>query len=705
MDEAVLRAEREKTDRLQKYLLTLISRAEKSISSHDSTVRILLADTWEELRLKPTALSPQDLEQLSIELDRFDARININNITAAHCRRLLNEPFFGRVDFTEDGEPSPEEIMIGLYNVKDDDGRILVHDWRAPVCSLYYDSDPGRASYECPAGEISGLVTLKRQYRMNAGILEYYVDTDISIDDTLLLDLLSGSADTHMKSIVSTIQKEQNRVIRFNDLPVLCVAGSAGSGKTSIALHRISYLLYKYRDTLTADQIRVISPSDTFNEYISRVLPDLGENTVNSCTMHAFVKSLLHTSVETPYAQNEDIMRSMNTVRTESVRYKSGNDFLTYLSDYCDKYSAEGPGFADLHIGDRIFCSEAELSDMFRREFAFLTPALRIRRIRSVLDRRLLLEKNRLTNEYNAKLCNKLRGHDLNTAVKVAVAQALQPLHEEISSMLRVDSADIYYNMPLPNGILSIRSGAIRWEDAPAIAYIGLRLGFIQPDNDTRQIIIDEAQDYSAVCLSVAHLCYPRAKATVLGDPYQRTMAGMPACDPTDWNRAFGSSTAPIQWLTKCYRSSKPITELLNRLLPDEAHIEPFGRGGASPVIAEYSIEALNSLIDEWRSEGIGSICIVTRTEHEASAIKRSIPDCIEAFDDEINLPGGMTAVIGSYHLFKGLEFDAVAVVWPDADTDDCEKRRIYTACSRALHRAALFTTADMIDRLGLSEK
>ena len=245
------------TARVQQLLLALIEQAQVISSDHLQSIHAIVADAWEDLRVKPTALSEEDLEQLSAEVDRFVVRRQFVDSMAERSRRMLLNPFFARVDFIEQGQEQAEKIVIGLYSLKDEKGELLVHDWRAPVCSLYYDAMPGEAKYASPSGEILGRLTLKRQYRMENGRLRYYVDTQLSIDDTMLLDILSGATSRHMRQIVATIQSEQNAAIRQESAKVVCVVGGAGSGKTSVAMHRAAYLMYRRRDVLDASKIKI----------------------------------------------------------------------------------------------------------------------------------------------------------------------------------------------------------------------------------------------------------------------------------------------------------------------------------------------------------------------------------------------------------------------------------------------------------------
>ena len=286
-----LRQEQAFTARVQQLLLALIEQAQVISSDHLQSIHAIVADAWEDLRVRPTALSEEDLEQLSTEVDRFVVRRQFADSLAERSKRML---------MAEAGEEQPERIVIGLYSLKDEKGELLVHDWRAPVCSLYYDATPGPARYDSPSGEIRGTLTLKRQYRMEEGRLKYFVDTTLSIDDSMLLDILSGATSRHMRQIVATIQAEQNAAIRQEGARVVSVVGSAGSGKTSVAMHRAAWLLYRRRDVLDASKIMILAPSTAFSEYVSGVLPQLGEENIRARTLREVVEGVLGRKVEKP---------------------------------------------------------------------------------------------------------------------------------------------------------------------------------------------------------------------------------------------------------------------------------------------------------------------------------------------------------------------------------------------------------------------
>ena len=377
------------TVRVQQLLLALIEQAQVISSDHLQSIHAIVADAWEELRVKPTALSEEDLEQLSTEVDRFVVRRQFADSLAERSRRMLLNPFFARVDFVEQGETQTEKIVIGLYSLKDEKGELLVHDWRAPVCSLYYDAMPGEAKYASPSGDIWGQLTLKRQYRMENGRLKYYVDTHLSIDDSMLLDILSGATSRHMRQIVATIQAEQNAAIRQENAQVVCVVGGAGSGKTSVAMHRAAYLMYRRRDVLDASKILILSPSTAFSEYVSGVLPELGEENIRARTLREVVEDVLGKKVEKPYRQLEALLDGDSALRRRSVAAKSGAEFMDMLKRFADDFAVYGPAFRDVRLDDQVLIKREELARMYRGELSLLTPAQKLMRMAATLQTRL----------------------------------------------------------------------------------------------------------------------------------------------------------------------------------------------------------------------------------------------------------------------------------------------------------------------------
>ncbi|MEG1513280.1 MAG: AAA family ATPase [Clostridia bacterium] len=691
---------------VQQLLLAVIDQARGDVAAHDETIHAMLSDAWAELRTKPTALSTQDLEQLSSELNTTLARKALRAQLKGHYDRMVLSPFFGRVDFAE-GENPPERINIGLYSLQDAQGHLVVNDWRAPICTLYYDATPGKVRYDSPSGVISGLMTRKRQYRVQDGKLLFFVDTDLSIDDSLLLDILSRATTRRMRSIVSTIQREQNLAIRKEDAQVLIVVGSAGSGKTSIAMHRIAYLLFHQKSALDASRVAVLSPGSAFTDYISTVLPDLGEENTHAFTLPEVLKKMLGLEIETPLKQNEKLIAG-DSLRIRSVQYKCSAAFSHSLDHFAEGFRNMGPQFATLSLGKHRLCEKQELERMYRIEFRLLNPALRLTRLKTILQSRLDDWSRSLSQQYERRLTKDYRGLDLSMATRMAVSQQLKPVRKKMNQMLDIDPLSLYAQAleGAPDGLdEAARQNAdartIWWEDAPGIAYLQLLMGFAPPDKHILHLLIDEAQDYPDVAMRLLAALYPSAHVTLLGDPNQRTAPGLDACDPRTWGDCFGKPDANLITLSKCYRSTVPIMRLCHALVP-AAGGTGFGRDGQEPLITVFDESQLSGTLAEWQADpAIRSIAVITRSQAQAVSLSKKLPGCLLLTGAPGDmLPDNQCLVAASYHLMKGLEFDAVAVIWPDCALTEDEKRRLYTACSRSLHRLCLMTEGALFQAL-----
>ena len=703
-------AEQAYTAQVQQLMLAIIEQADNLSGSHSESIRAIIADAWEELRVRPTQLSVQDLEQLSTEVDRFVARREFTRELAERYRRMLMNPFFARVDFIEEGNEEIEKIVIGLYSLEDEKGRLLVHDWRAPVCSLYYDSMPGDVEYNSPSGKICGKMTLKRQYRMENGQLKYYVDTQLSIDDSMLLDLLSGATSRHMRQIVATLQSEQNAAIRHDDAPVLCVVGSAGSGKTSVAMHRAAFLMYRRRDILDANKIQIVSPSTAFSEYVSNVLPELGEENIPARTMREIVEKVIGKKVEPLARQMEYQREETKALRYQSIAYKTGADFLRRLRVTAETFAAFGPDFGDIYMDDQVLIPRGELRKMYKNEFALLTPAQRIERMKATLETRLSSWEEKLLKQYEKSFEGKYSGKELKFVSKMATAQRLQSVRAQLRQYTNITGATVFEDA-MKTAPESLRTayienrdaGLLWWEDAAAQAYLMASLGFITPEKNVYHLLVDEAQDYSETELALLHAYFPNARVTLLGDPMQRTCPGMAACTPETWGECFDVPDAPVFHLTRCYRSTLPITRLCNALLPGGDRLNPFGREGEMPMVAQYSEKLLKDTLKKLRDEGHQSIAVITRTQAQADSLSAKLENVYRLDGGEADLNYESTDnVVACYHMVKGMEFDAVIVVWPEAEIDDGERRRLYTACSRALHSVTLLGGGKLIKELGI---
>ncbi|WP_391557873.1 RNA polymerase recycling motor HelD, partial [Robertmurraya sp.] len=321
--------------------------------------------------LAETFSSIKQQAQLLLERERSQSQLDkqINTLF-----RLKNSPYFGRVDFLENNEPATESIYIGISSLMDEkDEDFLIFDWRAPISSLYYDYSPGEAKYITPEGTIEGIIELKRQFLIRNSVIQGMFDTGITIGDEMLQEVLGNNANSQMKSIVATIQKEQNRIIRDEKSKLLIVQGVAGSGKTSAALQRVAYLLYRYRGKITSQNIMLFSPNPLFNSYVSTVLPELGEENMQQSTFLEFLSSRVgrKLELEDSFMQLESLLSSEQIssyeLRMKSIKLKSSLDYKNILDDYIQKLNHSGLQFHPIVFKGKVLLSAEDITEKFYR--------------------------------------------------------------------------------------------------------------------------------------------------------------------------------------------------------------------------------------------------------------------------------------------------------------------------------------------------
>lgn len=601
-----------------------------TVNLTDDTERI---ETFTSIQQEARVLAEQERSK-----EEAEQRLDI-------LKRLADSPYFGRVDFKADGDQEAENIYIGLASLLEKDGEtFLIYDWRAPISSLFYDHSPGKADYETPGGIISGEMTLKRQFTIRQGQIKHMFDTDVTIGDAFLQEALSQSANTQMKSIVATIQREQNRVIRDEKHRLLIVQGAAGSGKTSAALQRVAYLLYRYRGSLTADQIVLFSPNPLFNSYISHVLPELGEANMRQSTFQEYVQRRLGAiglEVEDLYDQTEYVLAGqeseLHEARLQAIKYKSSPDFFAILHRYVQQLDQDGMKFKDIRYRGRVLISGKQLSDIFYREewkkyklherlkmwkkyvAELLREQEKVERKRKWVSEAIELlddeayrkayEKLRESNQFKGDTFDDER-KERALLRKMVVQEAFAPLYRRLRRGRYIDYLATYRNLfhnrervrslipdgNLPEGwerfeellLKAMEERKIWYEDATPLFYLKESIeGFTDFDNSVRHVIIDEAQDYSPLQFAVIRKLFPRARLTVLGDLnqaiYLQTAELNGFAELADLFDGVGQESIATIRLLRSYRSTKQIVELSKRLLETAADIEPFNREGREP--------------------------------------------------------------------------------------------------------------------------
>lgn len=675
-------------------------------------------------------------------------------------RRLEQNPYFGRIDFQEEGERQAEPVYLGIASLLDEqDEAFLIYDWRAPISSLYYDYTPGPASYDTPAGRVDGEITCKRQYKIRDGRLLHLFDTGVTIGDELLQEVLGKQADTQMKSIVATIQKDQNRIIRNEKSRLVVVSGAAGSGKTSAAMQRIAYLLYRYRKTLQAEQVVLFSPNSLFNSYVSTVLPELGEENMQQTTFQEYAEHRLGSlfDLEHPLEQMEYVLRAMEEpgyeTRLDAIRWKSSAAFLHVIDQYAERLKQSGLIFRDIAFQDRKLIDARQIHEFFysldtslpipnrmvlvaRWLLAELKKRERFECRKPWVDDELeLLDKEEFAKAYQ-QLRRKNQFHEESfddfdrerdlLAAKL-VKRAFKPLRlmvrelgfidtpgiyrqlfsqaEQIESLLPDEEQSVNWPAICEQTLLRLEQNQLSYEDTPAFLYLQERLEGFQTNNLVRHVFIDEAQDYSPFQFALIQRLFPRAKMTVLGDWNQAIYAH--AFD-RDSFEAVASLYEPAETetflLTKSYRSTRPIVEFTRQLIPGGERIEPFNRDGLKPSVTPVQDEAARkdwicSRVHTLQENGHQTIAIITKTAAEAKVAYDQLRDSLTLRligSGTITFESGIL-VIPAY-LAKGVEFDAVILYDASRESYGHERERklFYTACTRAMHELHLLYSGEV---------
>lgn len=666
----------------KEYLKQIISFLKKVIGNTDASVKDHV-DTLAEY--KDYIWSNKDIDPHEIRsmresiLNHFALGESVIN---KHKRltKILAIPYFGRIDFLEKKENSKVmPIYIGIHTFYDPESRAtLIHDWRAPVSSMFYDHELGEAGYRSPSGEIKGVIFLKRQYRIRGGKMEFMIESALTVHDDILQKELSSNVDDKMKNIVATIQREQNQIIRNEDIRTLIIQGVAGSGKTSIALHRIAYLLYTFRDSISSKDILIISPNKVFSDYISNVLPELGEETVPETSMEQILSGVLEHKYkyQTYFGLVNELLEKPSSSLIDRIAYKASFGFISEL----DKFI--------LHIENTYFkAADVKLTKYITIPAPFIE------------EQYLRFNRYPIRRRFDAMADYMLDMLKIQYAFTVTTA-GRNLLKKEIRLMFAGNN-DIqvykdFFKWTNNPGMFKMRKGhTLEYSDLAPLAYLHLALeGNGNQPFRVKHLLIDEMQDYSPIQYKVIQKLFPCRK-TVLGDAGQSV-------------NPYGSSTAEtiqksltaseIMKLCKSYRSTFEITDFAQKIHPN-AELEPVARHGEKPQILQFgsAVEELSGimgLISTYRKSGYKSLGIICKTEQQA----RKMADMLKSYANDISFLSSQSSafvqgiVITSAHMAKGLEFDEVIIPQTDERNyrSEIDKSMLYVAVTRAMHRLTL---------------
>ncbi|KPC85440.1 hypothetical protein ADL35_14630 [Streptomyces sp. NRRL WC-3753] len=597
-----------------------------------------------------------------------------------HVERLLESPYFGRVDFRRTDDAERKSHYIGVHDFSDPETQeIVIHDWRAPVSSLYYDFESGAAHFESPTGTVHGTITGKRQYKIVGDHLEYMFDSTLTIGDEVLQRELSQSVDDRMKNIVATIQREQNEVIRNETAKVLILQGVAGSGKTSIALHRVAFLLYRFKDSLSSDNVMILSPNKVFGDYIANVLPELGEEQIAEIDFERIADRYLArvTEFETFSEQVVKLLDRPDDAAGERMRFKATPEFVTLLDGWLAVRGDED--FTPLQIEQRnkrlpedwvadAFAASRGLPVFARLDLLAESAASRLRQ--EVLDK---------GGKWSAADTNGIRKQ----------VRAMFP-HKDPFALYKA-----FYQVPERKGLFKpLGRKKIEYADVFPLVYTMIRTSRQEGYGRIRHLLVDEMQDYTPVQYAVLRELFS-CKMTILGDANQSV-------------NPFSSSSLPVirgifpeadcLELCKSYRSTYEITDFAQRVSRNDKLV-PIERHGLPPqVVAAVDRKAqeadILALVERHRQSEHRSLGIVCKTVAQAEALYATLlaAGVDLTFLDYESTEFSAGTVITSAHIAKGLEFDTVIV--PDVDDTNyanaMDKGMLYIACTRAMHELHL---------------
>ncbi len=667
-----MKIEREEFERERNYLNKTVSLIRKKISKlgqelfdDDSKVLEFKKLIWD----THTEMDPNEMRSMMAE---SDLQVSIMQSKGNYLQRLFriqNKPYFGSIRFKEDGNEEEDNIYIGITHVEDKLD-YYVHDWRSPICSMFYDYETGPASYKAPSGIIKGIITKKRQYIIEDAELKHIFDNDLNISDSLLQEVLAEESSDKMKNIVNTIQEEQNKVIRNTEDKNLIVEGIAGSGKTSVALHRIAFLLYRIPN-LTSSNVVVFTPNKVFSEYISNVLPELGEDNTYDMT---FYDLLCQNINEYKNIENftDFISRYYkgNVDNYDMVKYKQSDEIIKDIDSYINNLLSTIKFNNKLEYDNFIEIDTEELNNMLNYKYNRFPLFERIKE----------MSKRIASNNYEGSTKN---------------ASSIEKKLKELLN-IKLDLKDIFnnfYQSEYSKYKDKVNDKYLYYEDACIFLYIKSLLVGFNTNHVIKEIVIDEAQDYNKLQYLIIKKTFKTSNYTILGDTNQ-TINPYYKYDSLEELTSIFESSKYIT-LTKTYRSTGKIIDYTNKILGLN-HVTAIRNDKASDIIFRNNITKNDFLTDINNLKTTSkSIAIITKNDSEAEEVYNMLKD-----DLDIMLIDGFghikrdLVVVPSY-VAKGLEFDSV-IIYTDEDNKYQEKDKylFYVACTRAQHNLIIYNNS-----------
>lgn len=642
-----------------------------------------------------------ELSQAMAPVTERTALYEFTEAKITKLRDILDTPYFARIDFYFNESGETEKIYIGHHSLKKEDAyKMLIHDWRSPVASVFYRFTPGAAWYDAPVGRIEGKLLLKRQFEITAGHLDFFFDADLQVFDDFLRKLLSGNTSPKMKTIVESIQRDQDLVIRDMKNDLLIVQGVAGSGKTSIALHRAAYLMYQgLSERLEGREIIIVSPHKLFEQYIANVIPELGEENVRTLVFDEILKDLIDRKFETKNVFLERVLANgpQSRLKNDSMAFKGSADFIKILDRFIEEIPQRQMKIRDIRYKGETIFTRAEI----------------ISRLQTNPDTPLKTKLGYLEEAINEKVYGKWR-----RPLKSSVRQEMMRFAEidALTLYAQLFESDGYFGelaagVALPKDIdkmvaVSKRNLAhhnLNYDDAVALGYLSLRLFGAKEYAAIKQVIIDEGQDYYPLHYEIFNRLFLKAKLTILGDINQTLDKNEDLGFYEAITKRLNRKKNALVTMNKSYRCTSEILRFSKKFIDDAIPVESFNRSGAEPELQGATdtanlVEKLCEAINQCLAAGYQSIGLILKTQKNTMALFEALQQKMAVnlirHDTVVEIEG---VSIMPIYLSKGLEFDAVFICDVSATNyrSAADKRLLYIGCTRALHRLHLLWEGD----------
>lgn len=653
------------------------------LSEYQRDIQAAYDHMWEHRR----DMDHLDKAAMRQSIDQMMRSSDILRAQAIKLEKLRKSPYFGRFDFRRAGRNETAVYYIGIHDFRDEETQdSWVYDWRAPVSALFYDFETGPARYVAPSGTIAGDLTLKRQFRIRDSEMEFMLDVSVNIVDDVLQDTLAQASDDGMKNIVATIQRDQNAIIRDAEAHTLIIQGVAGSGKTSIALHRIAFLLYRFKDTLTSSDILIISPNRVFADYIGNVLPELGEETVPEIGMETLAGQLLGDKIrfQTFFEQTALLLETDDVGMKERIRAKAAPAFLSQIESYAQHLEKTSFQPEDITIRKRPLPG-----------FVFETTWQRLKRLD--IAERIVACGNSVIEQFEIQYRIELRKEE-----RAVVRKAVRDMVNRTT--LRKAYKQLFDWIDRPD-LFKPKGGKLEYADVFPLIYLKmLTEGVENPYSGVKHLLLDEMQDYTPVQYAVLARLF-KCRKTILGDATQSVnpySASTPERIESVLDGAFRVT------LNKSYRSTWEIMQFALGISPNPDLIAMERHGPVPDVLVvktqKDAVARIAEDIKDFRNSDHTSLAVLAKTQAQAKRLHKALSDMsVDARLLEEGSTGFSTGVVVcTPHLAKGLEFDQVII--PDASAQvfstEMDRNLLYVACTRAMHRLSLISVGEITDFL-----